>query len=382
MEGLAESLAKQITLTEEEEVGILLDPSDGEFRVSGNQISLVGRVVSAKEISFHTIKLNALRLLAPVKGCDIQPLGINTVLLKFNHVLDKKHALEGCPWVLERHAFIFHDLVPGEMAKEIDVRMMHIVVRLYRIPPTLKTPTVAKRVASRIGEFVQLLNEKTLDVSEYMRVKVSLDVKQRLKRGIYLHEVEGTKVWIDFKYERLPAFCFLCGVLGHSENKCPARYEDDFTDPGDNLPYGIWMRAPNLRDEHHTRLPLQPISENTLAKRTTSASHANESNFLPFKSRETRAEGQPNLPQMENSTPLTIHDVELINNPIQVLTGSLETHNIGRKFISVTKNNKNKRAKDVADTERERTVKRQSLSLRDEDSTSTARSAGQTRRSP
>lgn len=28
-------------------------------------------------------------------------------------------------------------------------------------------------------------------------------------------------VMIDFKYEHLPTFCFLCGVLGHGEKSCP-----------------------------------------------------------------------------------------------------------------------------------------------------------------
>lgn len=37
--------------------------------------------------------------------------------------------------------------------------------------------------------------------------------------------------------------CFLYGILGHVEAKCPRHFEDDFEDPSEEMPYGAWMRA-------------------------------------------------------------------------------------------------------------------------------------------
>lgn len=33
-------------------------------------------------------------------------------------------------------------------------------------------------------------------------------------------------MWIKFKYERLPSFCFYCGMLGHSEKFCEKLFDD------------------------------------------------------------------------------------------------------------------------------------------------------------
>ena len=51
--------------------------------------------------------------------------------------------------------------------------------------------------------------------------------------------------WANFKYERLPVFCFICGILGHSEKFCPKLFADQVEDFV--RPYGAFMRAPDKR---------------------------------------------------------------------------------------------------------------------------------------
>lgn len=47
--------------------------------------------------------------------------------------------------------------------------------------------------------------------------------------------------WVMFKYEAVPTFCFICGLIGHSDIFCDKLFETQ----GDTIekPHGTWMRA-------------------------------------------------------------------------------------------------------------------------------------------
>lgn len=108
MDHLSKSLARQISLKQGEDVLIAADPSLAVPDSTDHALYLVGRVVIDKELSLNALRANIRRLLNPVKGVDIRPLGSNKVLLKFDHPLDRKHALDGCPWAVERTPYFLN----------------------------------------------------------------------------------------------------------------------------------------------------------------------------------------------------------------------------------------------------------------------------------
>jgi hypothetical protein len=63
-----------------------------------------------------------------------------------------------------------------------------------------------------------------------MRLRVKVDVRQPLKKNTKVKNKEGGWCEVQFKYEKLGIFCFVCGIMGHAENKCEVRFameEDD-----------------------------------------------------------------------------------------------------------------------------------------------------------
>ncbi|KAK4415969.1 hypothetical protein Salat_2704300 [Sesamum alatum] len=52
--------------------------------------------------------------------------------------------------------------------------------------------------------------------------------------------------WSSALKLRLPNYYYLCGVLGHIAKFFPLRYEDDFEDPGETLPYDSQIRGSSI----------------------------------------------------------------------------------------------------------------------------------------
>ena len=47
------------------------------------------------------------------------------------------------------------------------------------------------------------------------RLRILLDVTKPLRRVQRVALKGGTSALIEIKYERLPTFCYMCGVIGH-----------------------------------------------------------------------------------------------------------------------------------------------------------------------
>ncbi|KAG8478724.1 hypothetical protein CXB51_028563 [Gossypium anomalum] len=61
-------------------------------------------------------------------------------------------------------------------------------------------------------------------------------------KGGLLSEGEEKEIVCAIKYERLPIFCYLCGIVGHTTQKCVKQTEDG--EQGSNrFQYGNWLRV-------------------------------------------------------------------------------------------------------------------------------------------
>lgn len=160
MEDLSDLLANSVSLTSKEEVEIAVGGdatgSDGDDVT----FDVVGRIASEKNYSSHTIQSNIERLLRPVKGVRFQFLEENRFILHFYHPLDRTHALEGSPWLIQGNALLLALITPNEDPEKMHINNMNIIVRLSNIPRQLRKPEVARKLCANIGTIVEVIPPK------------------------------------------------------------------------------------------------------------------------------------------------------------------------------------------------------------------------------
>ena len=61
----------------------------------------------------------------------------------------------------------------------------------------------------------------------FLRVCIRLDIRQPLMRGVSVQGVDGAPDrWCPLVYEYLPDFCYVCGIIGHTEKACSIRLKE------------------------------------------------------------------------------------------------------------------------------------------------------------
>ena len=78
-----------------------------------------------------------------------------------------------------------------------------------------------------------------------MRIRVDIEITKPLRRFIMLSNTTGKNdLWAQLSYERLPLFCYDCGIIGHSKIECIM--EKGTVDMIKPRQYGDWLRAEPL----------------------------------------------------------------------------------------------------------------------------------------
>ena len=70
-----------------------------------------------------------------------------------------------------------------------------------------------------------------------------MEIAKPLMRGCIIQVEDDKPVWVDFRYEHLPIFCYKCGLLGHSSSDCITGRGSSRTSVFDRDQYGSWLHA-------------------------------------------------------------------------------------------------------------------------------------------
>uniref|UniRef100_A0A803QFT1 Reverse transcriptase domain-containing protein n=1 Tax=Cannabis sativa TaxID=3483 RepID=A0A803QFT1_CANSA len=242
-------IMEELVIEEELEEGLVLqdlgEGGEDEF-VYDWRLCLVGRFISTGAIDFPSMQQTLAALWKPGKGVYIKKLDVNRFLFQFYHEIDIKRVVAGSPWYFNRKALIISRMKEESNPRCLTLNTLDVWVQLHDLKTGFMTSTVLKAVGNYVGVFVDACPKNFLGVwRDYMRIRVTIDLAKPLKRRMCIRKTGKEWIWITFKYENIPTFCFICGILGHSERFCPKLFET----PEHEItkPYGDWMKAPFRR---------------------------------------------------------------------------------------------------------------------------------------
>ncbi|KAF4399426.1 hypothetical protein G4B88_022509 [Cannabis sativa] len=235
-----------ICLDEEEEFVTELEEDASDEVEYDDRWCLIGKLLSGKISDYQVFQNIIADLWKPGKGMYVKILEQNRFLFQFYHEIDIDRVITGSPWTYDRKQLLIERLRPGDNPRTKPIHHLDLWVQIHNLQPGFKTDNVVRQAAKYMGSFLETdLNNFKGVWREYLRVRVRMNTDLPLKRRMKFRRVGGETFYANFKYERVPTFCFICGIMGHSERFCKKLYEL----PADRIdkPYSIEMKAPSRR---------------------------------------------------------------------------------------------------------------------------------------
>ncbi|RLM59154.1 retrotransposon protein, putative, unclassified [Panicum miliaceum] len=201
-----ERMMERMKLSAAEKKGIRVEGS-GPARARTLEAHAIGKVLADKLVSEEGLKQTLGRIWCPIKG--ILSAG-------------KKRALEEGLWMFGKDLVVMVDFGNSKTIEELDFSFIPIWIRVMKLPLGMMKRATGEAIGDEIGEFMPMdLDDDDTAVGRFIRIKVKLDIRKPLMRGLTVCvREENRPVWCPVEYEYLPDFCYTCGIIGHTDKVC------------------------------------------------------------------------------------------------------------------------------------------------------------------
>jgi hypothetical protein len=243
---MAEELAQlwgKFFLTEEEVSGVKAIEDSLEAFVLKGHTCLVGKLLHNRIVGKDTIRKLLIKGWKPSGLVSFKVVGLNLFLVEFEFSWDLSRVLEGRPWDFEGNLFAVEEFDGLTPPSKLAFDTAEFWVRMYDLPLACMGTEMGFKLGAAVGRVVEVeTNEEGVGWGEFLRVRIHVNLRKPLVRGRML-KVRDSTIWISFQYEKIPRFCFKCGVIFHGREGCMVRGSRKIHDKEVDDQFGPWLRV-------------------------------------------------------------------------------------------------------------------------------------------
>ncbi|XP_030464240.2 uncharacterized protein LOC115683772 [Syzygium oleosum] len=206
-------------------------------------LSVFGKLYTSSNINYQAF-LTTMKKAWKVDSVSLTQYESGILSFTFSNDLDKNRVLENSPWSFASNLLILTPWVPNKPPHCYKFTSCAFWVQVHGLPMEWCSMEMVSYVTQILGVVQEVkIEKKGAAFHRVGRAKVVLNLDSPLSPGIFI-TLEEEKIWLDFKYERLPRFCYSCGKIGHYTTNCPVIPYDEAKN-GDHCSskFGLWLKA-------------------------------------------------------------------------------------------------------------------------------------------
>ncbi|XP_074361402.1 uncharacterized protein At4g02000-like [Apium graveolens] len=210
------------------------------------ELCLVGKFLTEKNLNVRAMKSEMVDLWRPARGGNIKMLIMGLFLFQFYYKDDMQWMMNNDPWSFDNAILVTNTIPAGVDPTKVHLNEVELWIQIFDLPSEFISESIGKQLGNLFGSFVMYdQNNNTSIWREYMRIKIKVDVRMPLKRRKKICSKYRKECIVSCKYENLADFCFLCGMLTHTERFCKKKFDGEID--GLVRGWGNWLRAPSRR---------------------------------------------------------------------------------------------------------------------------------------
>lgn len=226
-----------VTISAKEQSELMLEENIG--------LCVVGKVCTSKKINVEVSRTVMRDIWGMHINTRIELAGFNLFVLQFRSMAEKNRIIRSGPLTFDKRFIVIKS--PRVDDQSIGMSFTHETfwLQIHNMPFQCMIKAMALKLGATVGEVVDLDGfEWDNWTGPFIRIRVKMDISKPLRRGFIIKLGGGLKVWCPVQYEKLPDFCFRCGVIGHLKRECVS-----LTGIGENEtdPYRFWLHDGFMR---------------------------------------------------------------------------------------------------------------------------------------
>ncbi|CAN6173031.1 unnamed protein product [Urochloa humidicola] len=274
-------LLEQLDLTRDEGEFAALSDDEADEGSESLERAVIGKVLSPSAVHIMTTADAMRPAWGNPYGLKLRAVGEksdNLFIAEFGCDVDKKKALGGSPWVVGKHAVVLQEYDETLKPSDVSFERMEMWVRILNLPFGWMNERRGSRAAGLVGAVMKVEADAEGKVSgPFLRARVAVEIDKPLHRGVLLKtDRNKPPEWYDLQYEKLPFFCYSCGLMGHTGLECPTPAPRNALG---KLPYDLKLRAPDDRKkklQSFGQAAAESFGSSSMGGRRTSARHGSE----------------------------------------------------------------------------------------------------------
>ncbi|XP_023907357.1 uncharacterized protein LOC112019055 [Quercus suber] len=270
------------------------------MKVEDNSRVLVAKLFTKRRVNMEALSRTLKSMWRSIQDFELRDLGSNTVLILFSSKADSLKILSQQPWSFDKYLIGLYKPTEEESVEDAKFTSAPFWIQIHNLPFSRMNKANAEAIRRLLGKLEQVDASPTGDCrGRYVRVRVNVDINLPLSRGHFVDMGNSEPLWISLQYEKLPIYCYWCGLLNHDEKDYKTWTDSGSTLNKEEQQYGPWLRA----STHNIQ---QPQVVNTKSTQPTPPPPTHRPTPSPSVKPTPQAQHNPNPPPPQSSSDSTV----------------------------------------------------------------------------